>query len=120
VDSSAKTGKVIQENLRRLNLTDRTKVWTMPVARALRFLARHDEIFDMIFLDPPYEYQWIDRTLKIIAQEGLLRDSGVLIAEHSIRERVESHYGSLALDDQRRYGSTLLSFFRHETQKSTH
>jgi 16S rRNA (guanine966-N2)-methyltransferase len=115
VDSSAETGKVIRENLLRLNLTDRTKVWIMPAARALRFLARHGETFDLIFLDPPYEYQWIDRTLKVIAQAGLLRNSGVLIAEHSIREKVESRYASLVLDDQRRYGSTLLSFFRHET-----
>jgi len=120
VDSSAETGKVIRENLLRLNLTDRTKVWIMPAARALRFLARHGETFDLIFLDPPYEHQWIDRTLKVIAQAGLLRNSGVLIAEHSIREKVESRYGSLALNDQRRYGSTLLSFFRHRTQNPTH
>ena len=120
VDSSAETGKVIRENLRRLNLIDRTKVWITPVARALRVLARRGETFDLIFLDPPYEYQWIDRTLKIIAQEGLLRTSGVLIAEHSIREKVEPRYGGLALNDQRRYGSTLLSFFRQEAQNPTH
>jgi 16S rRNA (guanine966-N2)-methyltransferase len=116
VDSSAETGKVIRENLRRLNLTDRTNVWITPVTRALRLLARRGETFDLIFLDPPYEYHWIDKTLKIIAQEKLLRNSGVLIAEHSIREKVEPTYGSLGLHDQRRYGSTLLSFFRQETQ----
>jgi 16S rRNA (guanine966-N2)-methyltransferase len=112
VDSSPESGKVIQENLRRLHLTHQTKVWISPAARALRLLARRGETFDMIFLDPPYEYRWVDTTLKIIARGGLLRKSGVLIAEHSIRETVEPHYDSLALDDQRRYGSTLLSFFR--------
>jgi len=44
----------------------------------------------------------------------LLRESGVLIAEHSVRENVEPRYGSLSLHDQRRYGSTLLSFFKQE------
>ena len=86
----------------------------MPVARALRLLARHGETFDLIFLDPPYDRQWIDRSLKIIGQGKLLRGSGVLIAEHSIREKVEPRYDSLALHDQRRYGSTLLSFFKQE------
>jgi 16S rRNA (guanine966-N2)-methyltransferase len=114
VDSSSESGKAIRENLRRLHLTDRTKVWIMPVARALRFLARHGETFDLIFLDPPYDCEWIDRTLGIIARERLLRESGMLIAEHSIREKVEPRYDSLALHDQRRYGSTLLSFFKQE------
>ena len=113
VDSSVESGKAIRENLRRLHLTDRTKVWIMPVARALRFLARHGETFDLIFLDPPYDCKWIDRT-PIIARGRLLRESGMLIAEHSIREKVEPCYDSLALHDQRRYGRTLLSFFKQE------
>jgi 16S rRNA (guanine(966)-N(2))-methyltransferase RsmD len=111
VDSSAESGKAIRENLHRLDLADRTKVWITPVARALRLLARRGETFDMIFLDPPYEHKWIGTTLKIIGDGRLLRETGVLVAEHSIREPVEPRYDSLALRDQRRYGSTLLSFF---------
>ena len=64
VDSSVESGKAIRENLRRLHLTDRTKVWITPVARALRLLARRGETFDLIFLDPPYDCEWIDRTLE--------------------------------------------------------
>ena len=112
VDSSFESGKAIRENLRRLHLIDRTKVWIMPATRALRLLARHGDTFDMIFLDPPYDRQWIDRTLQIIARERLLRASGMVIAEHSIREDVEPRYDSLALHDQRRYGSTRVSFFK--------
>jgi 16S rRNA (guanine(966)-N(2))-methyltransferase RsmD len=111
VDSSVESGKAIRENLHRLHLADRTKVWITPVARALRLLARRGETFDMIFLDPPYEHKWIGATLKIIGDGRLLRETGVLVLEHSIREPVEPRYDSLALRDQRRYGSTLLSFF---------
>jgi 16S rRNA (guanine966-N2)-methyltransferase len=114
VDSSAQSGKAIRENLHRLQLTARTKVWITPVIRAVKLLARRGETFDMIFLDPPYEHKWIGSTLKIIGERALLRESGVLVAEHSIREKVEPRYGSLALRDQRRYGSTLLSFFARE------
>jgi 16S rRNA (guanine966-N2)-methyltransferase len=114
VDASVESGKAIRENLRRLELAERTKVWIMPVPRALRLLARHGETFGLIFLDPPYERNWIGRTLNLIAQGKLLGESGVLIAEHSTREKVEPRYGALALQDQRRYGSTLLSFFYQE------
>jgi len=116
VDSSVQSGKAIRENLRRLNLTDRTKVWITPATRALRLLARRGEIFDLIFLDPPYEHRLVEPALRMIAKENLLRDSGVLIAEHSIREPIESHHEALELKDQRRYGSTLLSFFTPSAQ----
>ena len=114
VDSSTQAGKVIRENLRRLRLTDRTKVWITPVSRALRLLVRRGESFDMIFLDPPYEQHLVENSLKIIARGGLLREAGILIAEHSPREKVEPRYDALVLSDQRRYGTTLLSFFQQE------
>ena len=116
VDSSAQSGKAIRENLRRLNLASRGKLWMMPVTRALPLLARQGETFDLIFMDPPYERRLIEPALKIIDKETLLRDSGVLIAEHSVREPITFHLETLNLTDQRRYGSTTLSFFRPITQ----
>jgi 16S rRNA G966 N2-methylase RsmD len=49
----------------------------------------------------------------MISQQRLLEEKGILVAEHSLREPVEKYYGLLALKDQRRYGTTLLSFFGH-------
>ncbi len=116
IDSSKESGKVIRENLRRLRLADRTKVWIVPVIRAVKLLAHRGETFDLIFLDPPYEQRWVATTVKAIAEGALLRRTGVLIAEHSLREELQSRYGGLVLVDQRRYGSTLLAFFKQEAQ----
>lgn len=113
VDSSNDSARAIRENLRRFRFADRTKVWNVPVARALRLLARRGESFDLIFLDPPYERGWVEGSLKIIARSGLLRNAGVLVVEHSAREHVQPAYGSLLLDDRRNYGDTVLSFFKH-------
>jgi 16S rRNA (guanine966-N2)-methyltransferase len=117
VDAAADSGKVIRENLQRLDLLDRTKIWIMPVTRAIRRLERQGETFDMIFLDPPYGHGLVETTAKLIARAGLLRDAGVLIAEHCVRDQVGVRYDSLVLEDQRRYGETLLSFFKLERKK---
>ena len=111
VDASRAATKLIEENLRALSFTDRSRVWTAPVLSAIGKLARGGESFGLIFLDPPYEQALVGQTLRAIAKEGLLRENGVLVAEHSVREKVEERYGSLALRDQRRYGTTRLSFF---------
>jgi 16S rRNA (guanine966-N2)-methyltransferase len=112
VDSSSRSAKAIRENLRKLELADQAQVWVMRASRALRVLARSGQNFDVIFLDPPYERSLLDPALKLIAEGALLRPTGVIIAEHSARERVEPNYGMLTLTDQRRYGGTLLSFYR--------
>lgn len=116
VDSSARSAATIKENLRRFGFAERAEVWLAPVARALRSLAKRGTTFDMIFLDPPYDQGLAESSLEIIAKVELLNDSGTIVAEHSAREVMKSHYDKLALYDQRQYGDTFLSFFRHETK----
>ena len=114
VDESPRATAVIRENLRRLNLTERAQLWTAPVTRSLRKLAQSSERFDLIFLDPPYDRELVGTTLNAIGQNSLLAAAGKVVAEHSAREPVKPRYEHLVLNDQRRYGDTLLSFFLTE------
>lgn len=112
VDASERSARIIRENLRRVGFTDRAQVWAMPARRALNAVARRGQKFDLIFLDPPYDQRLVGRSLELIASIRPLEPSAVVVAEHSVRETVKSSYGFLSLNDQRRYGDTLLSFFR--------
>jgi 16S rRNA (guanine966-N2)-methyltransferase len=112
VDASERSAAVIRENLRRLEFSDHAEVWVLPAARALRSLAKRGEIFDVIFLDPPYDQKLVGSALRLIEQGNLLNPNGTLVAEHSARESVPTSYESLILNDQRRYGDTLLSFYK--------
>ena len=114
IDESPRSTAVIRDNLNRLGLSERAQVWTAPVIRALRRLAKSGETFDLIFLDPPYDRELVGATLETLAQCDLLRTGGRVVVEHSAREEVQSRYSSLYLNDQRRYGDTQLSFFKQE------
>ncbi len=118
VDASRGSGKTIRANLTGLGFSGASQVWIAPVFRSLHLLGQRGETFDVIFLDPPYEKGWVERTVEIIAEERLLAPGGVVVAEHSVRETVRERYGPLVLRDQRRYGSTALSFF--ELQHPNH
>jgi|SRR6188472_3227173 16S rRNA (guanine(966)-N(2))-methyltransferase RsmD len=113
VDASERSARIIRENLRRLELTDRAQMWVMPVRRALNAVGRQGQKFDVIFLDPPYDQKLVGRSLELIASVDPVYPTGVVVAEHSVRETLKSSYRFLSLNDQRRYGDTLLSFFRH-------
>ncbi|HXG53093.1 MAG TPA: 16S rRNA (guanine(966)-N(2))-methyltransferase RsmD [candidate division Zixibacteria bacterium] len=112
VDASERSAEAIRNNLRQLGLAPRARVRVAEASQALRALERAGERFDIIFLDPPYDRGLAHGTLERIGRAELLRPSGVVIAEHSVREKVEEAYGALALADRRRYGDTVLSFFR--------
>lgn len=112
VDVSRKAANTIRENLRALGFSHNAKIWIGSVPKSLRQLSRKGETFDLVFLDPPYEKGWVGKILEVIGQERLMRKAGMVVAEHSSREEVQERYGVLELHDQRRYGSTVLSFFR--------
>ena len=113
IAASERSVAVIREDLRRLSLAPRAEVWTAPVGRSLRILARRQESFDIIFLDPPYDQGLANRSVAVIAQGNLLKKSGTIVVEHSARETLQQRYDSLKLHDERRYGDTLLSFYKH-------
>lgn len=113
VDNAREARKAIQENLGALGFVDKARIWQSQVLRAIRQLSRRKETFDLVFVDPPYEKGLVEPTLRAIGSAGILTGSGLVVAEHSVRERVETNYGSLRLQDQRRYGATVVSFFGH-------
>ncbi|WP_029522040.1 RsmD family RNA methyltransferase [Persephonella sp. KM09-Lau-8] len=71
---------------------------------ALKFLKTYkDQPFDIIFADPPYNYKEYDKLIDMALKK--LADGGVFILEH----RSDKHFGA---DEERKYGDTVLSFWR--------
>lgn len=119
IDVARDAARLIEENLDALGFAARSRVLTMSVFKAARMLARDGEIFDLIFLDPPYDQGLVGEALKVIAAEGLLAENGVVVAEQSVREKAVERYGALILADRRRYGDTLLAFYKSSPERRT-
>lgn len=66
--------------------------------------------FDLIFIDPPYRFDYGKKALVKIAEYGLLSEKGVAVYE---RDRpFEGRIDGLEKYDERKYGKTYLSFFK--------
>lgn len=90
---------------------DISKVLNFDIRRALSWLEKKNESFDIIFADPPYNEGWGKELLKIAEEHiGLFKPGGVFIFEHSDREAV-SPGSILEMKDSRKYGETILTFF---------
>lgn len=72
--------------------------------------------FDLIFIDPPYRFDYGEKALACIARRGLLSENGIAVYE---RDRpFKEEISGLEKYDERKYGKTYLTFFRRAGQES--
>lgn len=117
VDNSRQSMTVIQENLVRCRLPGQATMIMRDIWAALPVAAGSGP-FDVIFADPPYGGELVTRLLEESGRLALLAPNGLLCLETAASDRVPLQVGPLRLQDQRRYGLTMLHFYQlaHEDQ----
>jgi 16S rRNA (guanine(966)-N(2))-methyltransferase RsmD len=111
VDSGRQAISLLFHNLEQTGFLDRAVVLKQKAAAAIPWLHRKKRLFDVIFLDPPYDRGHIDECLKKLNNYNLLAADGLLLCEHSPREN-PAFLDGLEAVDKRKYGQTLVSFFK--------
>ncbi|MCX8027867.1 MAG: 16S rRNA (guanine(966)-N(2))-methyltransferase RsmD [Thermodesulfovibrionales bacterium] len=76
-----------------------------------RFLKVTDNVYDIIFVDQPYESDDYEFIKKIIMERDILFDNGILIFEHSSRKDISNIYSNLQYIKTYKYGDSALSIF---------
>ncbi len=110
VERNRRAIETIKENLRITDLAEQARVVRDDV---FRFLTREPiEKFDLIYIAPPqYKGLWAE-TLLALDGKGFLAEDGLAIAQIFPKEYQDLELKSLSLVDQRKYGSTMLCFYR--------
>ena len=98
----------IRKSIEDMGLGERGRVHRGAVPKALNGL---EGDYDLIFLDPPYDMEDWQGLMERIGDGSLVRDDGLVAAEHSSRRPLEGAYGRLVRREQRTYGNTALSIF---------
>ena len=68
------------------------------------------QVFDIIFIDPPYGKGYIEHTLENESFTDLLDENSIIIAEQSYRESLQIKCSTLDIYRQKKYSKTLISF----------
>ena len=79
VDRRADAVKLIRENLKVTDLTDRARV---VAGDSVEYLKSVREKFDLILLDPPYAAGLLEPVIAHIARFDILAPHGIIVAEH--------------------------------------
>ncbi len=109
----------IEKNTKCFNFIKKTKLklnmnnLTIILSEVNTYLKKIKKSYDIIFLDPPYNYEQsqYDQILENIFLKKLLSDCGMIIIEHSKFINFE-HYPSFL--NKRKYGRVNFSFLKNE------
>ena len=80
VDYNKKATKTIENNLKKLEINN-CKVLTMDYLKALDYLKNENKLFDIIFLDPPYQTNYIEKSIQKILELNILNEEGIIVCE---------------------------------------
>ncbi len=108
VEGDYKKGGVIRKNLEIIE--EESKLFLMPVEQ---FLKTADTSYDIIFLDPPFSYPEKEKLLCLVSEQDLLAPSGTVLLHYPAEDSIPETAGSLVGFRLKKYGRSLLRFYRH-------
>jgi len=105
--------KLIRENLKSLGI-ESFDLAAKDALTVIKFLSDEGKSFDIVFLDPPYYKDLAKKALLAIASYAIVKPYGFVIVQHYKDDNLEDSIESLSLYTRRRYGTTILSFYRRK------
>lgn len=111
VDGSQAAINIIKENIAALDFKDQSEVYRMDAFHACRFLKSKQEVFDFIYLDPPYGK--IDLT-KLMDHLVALTHAESMIVFESPKDQVINLSLDYRLEKTMVYGTVALHYLRRK------
>lgn len=113
VDRDRALTERVKEAARTLGVLEDVTILRSDVLRALHELERDEHRFDIVFLDPPYDSDWILRLLTSPALLRVLAPDGTIVVERSVRGVEIGPTEGLRKSLEKKYGETRVEFFEH-------
>ena len=107
VDNSSTSQNLTKRNLTATKLIKSANILCMD---ALQFLKTTQEMFDIAFLDPPYQKEFLPPVLELLSTK--MRSSGVILCESNKGEELPSRVNDFCIFKEYFYGNTKITAYR--------
>ena len=105
---------MIEKNLEKTKLKEKAIVYNKDYIDCINTVKNIK--FDIIFLDPPYDFDISKNAIKLILEYGLLNEDGIIIIETDEPERDINRKNNMNINykiyDLRKYGRVSLIFLK--------
>jgi 16S rRNA (guanine966-N2)-methyltransferase len=109
VEKNAQRCALIKGLTDKFRFTERSMIMKSEVAEFLK--KDYTKYFDIIFIDPPYASDELEKALLLIDGADMLADGGLVLAEHASKKNLSAPLKHLRVKKNYRYGDTALTLF---------
>lgn len=110
IDKQRDCTALIEENLNKTALGENATVFCGCFRKWIPQLYAMNEMFDIVFLDPPYNQGYIDEAIAQICKYKLFNKDTILMVEKNLNEAMDMT--NLALEKEKKFGQTTFLFLR--------
>jgi len=112
IDIEKKSIDTVQMNLRATGLAEQAEVYRNDAARALKVLAKREQRFELVFLDPPYKMKVIAELIGSMEEMNLLDTHAVIVVEHDAQDVLDEEIGRFEQQRRAEYGDTAVTIYK--------
>ena len=109
VESSYYAVKVIKKNIEKTKSESQTQIFNTKVST---YLESCNKSFDLIFLDPPYNKSYVNKTLDLIVKYNVIKEGGFIVAEHFFKEDIDTKWDKFTVYKKEK-GKNRVSIIRY-------
>ena len=111
IDNNNEVIKTLNKNITNLKIKDNSKIILSDWKKFLNESAQNNIKFDLIFIDPPYNYDVYEKILEKVSTLNLLNPNGLIILEHH-NLKLNDKYNDLFLYKCKKYGSKSVNIYK--------
>lgn len=86
VDNNDKSIKVIKENLEHTGLSEKANVIKSDASLSLENLSRKNEVYDIVFMDPPYDKDLYRSVFEKLSKSNIINNDSIIILEVALKD----------------------------------
>lgn len=110
-DISKKSIDIIIKNVRLTETQSCVKITRKDYEKCLMQVEKEEKLFDIIFVDPPYDFKATGKILQSIANKNILKENGKIYLETDKRKILDENIDGLVLKDKRIYGRVMIRIY---------
>ena len=117
-DKSKDAIQIIKKNIEKTHMQEKAEVYNMDFEQCLE--KNKNQKFDIIYIDPPYETDFIMKALEKIVKLDIIKSKGKIILETDNELRILKQIENIDVEivDKRKYGrATIIFLNRKPTRK---
>lgn len=114
-DKSKETIGIIKKNIQKTHMEEKVELYNIDFKECIEKVSK--EKFDIIYIDPPYETNFIEKSLEKIIEKNIIQENGIIILETDDEKRIKKEIEKInvAIIDERKYGRANIIFLSKKT-----